>query len=419
MSETNDIKILADREDIVAIANAVRSKTGTTSEMTLNGIVSGIQGIKVETDPVLQDKTVTPTTSAQTITADSGYDGLDTVTVNAMPTATQATPSITVNSSGLITATATQSAGYVSAGTKSATKQLTTQAAKTITPSTSSQTAVASGRYTTGAVTVAGDSNLKAENIKSGVSIFGVTGTHSGGVVLPTLTSPATASELFANKELIDSNGNKVTGTFTIDSELTTQDDLITQIQTALQNKASSSGSEPVLQSKTVTPGAEEQIIIPDNEYDGLLSVVVNGDANLVSENIAYGVSIFGVTGTHGAGGSNTAETVGFSFLVQSSATGSVIYSFSSDAGIEVSQVSLSYFATTKKYRTFMDTATLLNTPIVILSSGTINCAAPSGCTASLIASGSGYAIYSIASTGSSSGGSEGPEGPGGPGSLG
>lgn len=72
-----------------------------------------------------------------------------------MPTATQATPSITVNSSGLITATATQTAGYVAAGTKSGTEQLTTQAAKTITPTKSSQTAVASGIYTTGAVTVA------------------------------------------------------------------------------------------------------------------------------------------------------------------------------------------------------------------------------------------------------------------------
>lgn len=87
----------------------------------------------------------------------------------------QATPEISINSStGLITATA---------GTKSSTYQLTTQAAKTITPSTSSQTAVASGRYTTGAVTVAGDSNLVAENIVSGVSIFGVEGSASGGSV--------------------------------------------------------------------------------------------------------------------------------------------------------------------------------------------------------------------------------------------
>ena len=72
----------------------------------------------------------------------------------SVATATQATPSVSINSSGLITASTTQTTGYVTAGTKSATKQLTTQAAKTITPSTSSQTAVASGVYTTGAVTV-------------------------------------------------------------------------------------------------------------------------------------------------------------------------------------------------------------------------------------------------------------------------
>ena len=272
--------IIADRSDMVAIANAVRNKTGKTQELTLNGIVSGINGLNVGIDlptlrheasaselfsgkelidadgqkvtgtftidqelttqddliaqiqtalqnkasasePVLQTKTVTPSTSAQTVKPDSGYDGLSQVTVNAMTTATQATPSITVNSSGLITASATQTAGYVAAGTKSGTKQLTTQAAKTITPSTSSQTAVASGVYTTGSVTVAaipstyvkpsstkaattytpntsnqtisagtycsgvqtikGDANLKAENIAEGVSIFGVTGTHSGG----------------------------------------------------------------------------------------------------------------------------------------------------------------------------------------------------------------------------------------------
>lgn len=92
-------------------------------------------------------------------------------------TVTQATPSITVSSAGLITASAAQTTGYVSAGTKSATKQLTTQAAKTITPSTSAQTAIAAETYATGAVTVAGDADLIASNIKKGVNIFGVTGT--------------------------------------------------------------------------------------------------------------------------------------------------------------------------------------------------------------------------------------------------
>lgn len=94
---------------------------------------------------------------------------------------TQATPSISLSTSGLITASASQTGGIVNAGTKSATRQLTVQAAKAITPGTSYQTAVASGVYTTGAVTVQGDANLIPENIAEGVSIFGVEGTHSGG----------------------------------------------------------------------------------------------------------------------------------------------------------------------------------------------------------------------------------------------
>ena len=132
--------------------------------------------------PELQEKTVTPTTAKQTVAPDSGYDGLSKVTVNAMPTATQATPSISVTSGGLITASATQTAGYVAAGTKTMTQQLTTQAAQTITPGTSNKT-IASGRYLTGTQTIMGDANLIAENIKKGVSIFGVAGAleASGG----------------------------------------------------------------------------------------------------------------------------------------------------------------------------------------------------------------------------------------------
>ena len=137
---------------------------------------TGFPCIATPANPELQEKTVTPSTSAQEVVADVGYDGLSKVNVNAMPTATQATPSISVSSAGKITASSTQAAGYVAAGTKSATKQLTTQAAKTVTPTTSNQTAVASGRYTTGAVTVKGDANLVPANIVSGKSIFGVAG---------------------------------------------------------------------------------------------------------------------------------------------------------------------------------------------------------------------------------------------------
>lgn len=93
-------------------------------------------------------------TAADILSGKTAYVKGSKITGN-IATVTQATPSVSINSSGLITASATQTAGYVSAGTKSGTKQLTTQAAKTVTPTTTAQTAVASGRYTTGAITVA------------------------------------------------------------------------------------------------------------------------------------------------------------------------------------------------------------------------------------------------------------------------
>lgn len=89
-------------------------------------------------------------------------------------------------------------------------------------------------------------------------------------------------------------------------SNLEAQDDLISQIRNALTGKAAGStdAPEPVLQSKTVTPSADEQIITADNGYDGLFQVTVEGDSNLISSNIVSGVSIFGIAGSASTGGS-------------------------------------------------------------------------------------------------------------------
>lgn len=129
--------------------------------------------------PNLQPKEVPSYKEKITYTPDDGYDGFSEVTVNAIPKAAQATPSITVKPDGIIIASVYQNEGYVLSGEKSAKHPLNTQSGKTVTPSTTQQTAVASGKYTTGNVYVAGDNNLNSGNIKSGVSIFGVTGTYA------------------------------------------------------------------------------------------------------------------------------------------------------------------------------------------------------------------------------------------------
>ena len=173
-----------------------------------------------------------------------------------------AIPEISIDSNGLITATA---------GSKSMTQQLTTQAARTITPSTSDQTAVASKVYTTGVITVKGDSNLIAPNIAEGATIFGVTGTHGG---IDTSDATAAKEEIFLNKTAYV-DGEKITGSFTIDSELSEQEELLTQLEEILNTKAAGGEASPVLQRKSVQPTNSLQTIVADEGYDGLRQVTV------------------------------------------------------------------------------------------------------------------------------------------------
>ena len=99
--------------------------------------------------PTLQSKAVSPSESTQTVSPDSGYDGLSKVTVNAI------------------------SSTYIGS-------DVTKKSAATYIPKTTDQS-IASGQYLSGTQTIKGDANLVARNIKSGVNIFGVTGTYASG----------------------------------------------------------------------------------------------------------------------------------------------------------------------------------------------------------------------------------------------
>lgn len=83
-------------------------------------------------------------------------------------------------------------------------------AAKTYTPGTKNQT-IAAGSYLAGAQTIKGDANLKAENIADGVTIFGVTGSLSGGEVFYQCSSGASAA---AALEVVSAGTPEVIGKY-------------------------------------------------------------------------------------------------------------------------------------------------------------------------------------------------------------
>ena len=127
-----------------------------TNEGSASDLLSGKQLIDSEGNVVtgtIETKTVSNlSASGATVTVPAGYYSVQAT--KSVGTTSLNTPSVSIDTNGKITASITQSAGYISAGTKSATKQLSTQAAKTITPSTSAQTVLEKNVYTNGTITV-------------------------------------------------------------------------------------------------------------------------------------------------------------------------------------------------------------------------------------------------------------------------
>lgn len=120
------------------MADAVSGLTKVSGSITINvnGSIDVTRYASANVDvpseaPTLQDKTVniTPTTTAQsqTVSADSGYDGLDEVTINtaAVPTGTEGTPTATKgavsNHSVSVTPAVTNDAGMIVGGTHTGT----------------------------------------------------------------------------------------------------------------------------------------------------------------------------------------------------------------------------------------------------------------------------------------------------------
>ena len=140
-----------------------------------DGISEATVTVAVPSDVNNQNKRVTPTTSNQSVTADSGYSGLGTVTVEAVTSAIDAN----------IAAGNIKKNVSILGVTGSYDPQPTLQA-KTATPTTSQQVITPDtgndglSQVTVTAVTAAIYENIQSENILSGVTILGVTGSDAG-----------------------------------------------------------------------------------------------------------------------------------------------------------------------------------------------------------------------------------------------
>lgn len=166
VNNTTKLQLLMDKINALPTMEDLTPELSEQDALILQ-IAAALQGKALDGESaspslLLQSKSATPATTQQTIVADDGYDGLRQVVIDAMPEATQAMPIISVGANGLITASATQLAGYVANGTKSATKQLPTQGAVTITPGDSVQTVVNAGTYVTGDIKVAAEEGKMA-----------------------------------------------------------------------------------------------------------------------------------------------------------------------------------------------------------------------------------------------------------------
>jgi len=180
-----------------------------------------------------------------------------------------------------------------------------------VTPSTQAQSITPPAgtdgynRVNVSAVDASIDSDIVAGNIKSGVNILGVVGTYSGET--PSLqtksVNPTTSQQVVEPDNGYDGLSAVTVGAVTSSIDSNIQAGNIRSGVIILGVNGTYSGGGSNYQQKTVTPSASQQVVSADIGYDALSQVTVNGSSNLVAENIKKNVEIFGVTGTLESGG--------------------------------------------------------------------------------------------------------------------
>ena len=231
-----------------------------------------------------QDKEITPSESSQSITADSGYTGLGTVTVNAI-SSTYVGSGIAKKSSTDLTvsgATVNVPAGYY--------ESAASKAVSTMTLPTAATSSATSGF--TSKATISRSTSDQYINIPIGYNSAGayykISAVANGSVTAPSTISGTTAT--------VSTGTNTITLTKTVSITPNVTTAGYISAGTAGNASVSLTASVTTKAAATITPSTTNQTIAAGTYLTGIQTI--SGDSNLVASNIISGKSIFGVNGS-------------------------------------------------------------------------------------------------------------------------
>ena len=319
----------------------------TSDNIKIGVSILGVEGSVVPTNTTVLE--VTPTTADQSFTAPYPYSGYETVSVSAVTadidlnitpenilegvTILGVPGSIVLDGTTITPMTTAQSithpyiGGYSSITVEPVTAAIDSDIVSnnilsgveilgvegsvvldgtTIQPRTTSQSLTHPGvggykSVVVEPVTAAIDSDIAANNIRNGVNILGVTGTVIEAKTTSTIVTPSTSQQVISPSGTYNGFSSVTISAVTsaIDPDITASN-----IRNGV-NILGVTGNvvELVGEAKTVTPVTTTQTITPSNGKNGLTTVVVNAvtsaiDPDIVSSNIKQGVNILGVTGS-------------------------------------------------------------------------------------------------------------------------